>query len=64
MYKLFLKFLSKPSYDPFKEVCFFYFPGFTDFQKAVSLLLGRIILNLNVQALSKVFNKLFCSVKS
>ncbi len=32
----------RPSYDPFKEVCFFHFPGFTDFERAVTLLLVKI----------------------
>jgi hypothetical protein len=34
-----------PSYDPSKQVCFFHFPGFTDFQRAVTLLLVKIFLN-------------------
>ncbi len=50
-----------PSYDPFKEVCFFNFPGFTDFQRAVTLLLMKIILNFKngKKAMYKLFLKCF-----
>ncbi len=46
-----------PSYDPFKEVCFFNFPSFTDFERPVTLLLVKIILNFknSKKAVSKLF---------
>ncbi len=49
---------------------FFHFPSFTDFERAVTLSLVRIFLNFkngkksHVQAVSKIFNKLFLWMKS
>jgi hypothetical protein len=50
-----------PRYDPSKEVCFFHFHGFIDFERAVALLLVEIFLNFengkkHVQAVPKTYN--------
>jgi hypothetical protein len=49
-----------PSYDPFEEVWFFHYPSFTDFERAVTLLLAKLILNFKngKKAMSKLFLKL------
>jgi hypothetical protein len=51
------QFLTK--FDPSKEVCFFHFPGFTDFERAVTLYLVKIFLNFKngKKAMSKLFLK-------
>ncbi len=46
-----------PSYDPSKEICFFLFESFTGFEKTVTLLLVKIILNFKNG--KKVMSKLF-----
>ncbi len=55
----------RPSDDPSKKVCFFPFPSFTDFERAVTLLLLKIILNFknDIKALSKLFIKSLINTK-
>jgi hypothetical protein len=44
-----------------RKYVFFYFPGFTDFERAVTLLLVKIFLNFKncKEAMSKLFLKPF-----